>query len=278
MAARTFNVSKGRINELGERVIQSDPSTAFMFIAYYHGTIQADATLEAHLTKAAVDAGNTVCDFTNYGGDHDRAISGLARTITGTEQWLDANDLTILLAGGSRSNVLTRAVLYYDDGTGAATAGTADVYVGGEPLGTVVPGVATQNWEVDVTIDGGSLQQLAIAVNIADDYDTIAATLSTAITGGTCAFVAGAFRVTSATTGGSSTVVVAAGTLGTTSDLFAAITAAAAGSPTIDFEAPIDGATDTTAAIPLAHYQFGVTTTGVSLVFEVGASGLYRTG
>jgi len=278
MAARTFNVSKGRVNELCERVIQGDPSTAFMFIAYYQGAIEADTTLEAHLTKAAVDAGNTVCDFTNYGGDHMRALASLVRTITGTEQWLDSADLTILLAGGSRSNSITRAVLYYDDGTGAATAGIADAYVGGEPLGTVVPGVATQNWEVDVTIDGGALQQLAIAVNIADDYDTIAATLSTAITGGTCAFVAGAFRITSATTGGSSNVVVGAGTLGVTGDLFAAITAAAVGAPSIDFEAPIDGATDTSAAIPLAHYQFTVTTTGVSLIFEVGTSGLYRTG
>ena len=278
MAARTFQIARGRINELGERIIQSDPSTAFLFVAYYQGVIEADATLEAHLTKSAVDAGNTLCDFTNYGSDAVRAVSGLARTITGTEQWLDSNNITLPLAGGPKPNDITRAVLYYDSGTGSATAGYADVFVDGEPAGTVVPGVATQNWEVDVTIDGGALQQLAIAVNIADDYDTIAATLSTAITGGTCSFVGGAFRVVSATTGGTSTVLVAAGTLGTTSDLFAAITAAAAGSPAITFETPVVGATDTSAAVPLAHYQFGVTTIGVSLVFEVGASGLYRTG
>ena len=278
MAARTFNVSKGRINELAERVIQDDPTGCSFFIAYYKGTIEADATLEAHLTKAAVDAGNTECDFVNYGSAGQRALASVSRTITGTEQWCSCANMTLASAGTPNNNTIERAVLYYDDGTGAATAGLARAYVDGLPAGTVVPGVATQNWEVDVTIDGGALQQLAIAVNIADDYDTIAATLSTAITGGTCAFVNGAFVVTSGTTGASSTVVVAAGTLGTTSDLFAAITAAAAGNPVIYFETPEDGGTAVTAAIPLVHYEYTVITSGIDLIFEAGVSGLYRTG
>jgi hypothetical protein len=278
MVARTFIVARGRQNELAERIINADPATAILFMAYYQGVIEADALFEAHLTKAAVDAANTIATFTNYNSDASRALSGVVRTITGTEQWFTSNDIVVPLAGGIVNNVLARAVLYYDIGTGAGVAGYADVSIGGAPLGTVVPGVATQNWEVDVTIDGGGLQQLAIAVNIADDYDTIAATLSTAITGGTCAFVGGAFRVTSATTGVLSTVIVAAGTLGVTSDLFAAITAAAAGNPVILYLAPVDGATDTALAVPMSHYEFAVPTTGVNLVFEAGASGLYRTG
>lgn len=272
MAALTFYVAIGRINELAQRVIDADPPGNNLFIAYYTGTIQADATLQAHLTKSAVDAANTVALFTNYGTDATRKLTSVTRTITSDEQWCDSADMTISSAGGTVNETITRAILYYDDVTGA---GFAQAEIAGIPAGTVVPGIATQNWEVDVTIDGGSLQQLALAVNIADDYDTIAATMSTAITGGTCAFVGGMFVVTSATTGNGSTAVVAAGTLGTTSDMFAAITAAAAGNPTITFPTP--GRT-TDNAIPLAHYQFDYTTTGANMSFAPGAAGLYRSG
>ncbi len=278
MVARTFVVARGRINELAERVIQNDPAASILFIAYYQGTIEVDATLEAHLTKSAVDAGQTICDFTNYSLDTSRALANIVRTIASTEQFITSDNLVISLAGGAVNNTITRAMLYYDDGSGTITSGNAHASIAGAPAGTVVPGVATQNWEVDVTIDGGSLQQLAIAVNILDDYDTIAATLSTAITGGTCAFVSGDFVVTSTLTGIESTVIVAAGTLGVTSDLFAAITAAAAGNPAITFPAPTAGSDGTESAVPLAHYQFDVTTSGIDTTFEPGASGLYRTG
>lgn len=272
MAARTFLTSRGRINELAQRVIDDDPSGCKFFVGFYKGTIQSDVLLEAHLTKTAVDASNTICDFTNVGLDGDRVLANISRTITGLEQWCDSDDHVTTAAGGATNNTINRAVLYYDDGTGQ---GTASASIAGTPAGTVVPGVATQNWEVDVTIDGGTLQQLAIAVNIADDYDTIAATLSAAITGGTCAFVAGEFVVTSTTTGITSTAIVAAGTLGTTSDLFAAITAAAAGNPAITFPTPIE---PTILSVPLCHYQYGYTTTGIDMTFQPGGSGLYRTG
>jgi hypothetical protein len=205
-------------------------------------------------------------------------LTNLSRTITSDEQWCDSDDMVVVTAGGATNNTITRAILYYDDFTGTRTAGVATALVAGAPAGTVVPGVATQNWEVDVTIDGGSLQQLAIAVDIADDYDTIAATLDAAITGGSCAFTGSAFTVTTTSTGSTSTAVVAAGTLGTTSDLFAAITAAAAGNPAITFPTPVDGIDDTGSAVPLAHYQFDYTTTGINMTFSVGASGLYRSG
>jgi hypothetical protein len=253
-------------------VIDGDPTNCSFFIAFYKGTIQADATLEAHLTKTAVDGGNTLCDFTNLGLDGSRILSNISRTITGVEQWCDSDDLIISSAGGATNNAIIRAMLYYEDGTGQ---GTAAASIAGTPAGTIVPGVATQNWEVDVTIDGGSLQQLAIAVNIADDYDTIAAALDAAITGGSCAFVSGEFVITSDTLGALSTAIVAVGTLGTTSDLFAAITAAAAGNPAITFPTPIE---PTILAVPLCHYQFGYTTTGVDMTFDSGSSGLYRTG
>ena len=123
----------------------------------------------------------------------------------------------------------------------AATSGEADAAIAGAPAGTVVPGVATQNWEVDVDLDVGVNQQLIVAVNILDDYDDIAALISTQIAGGSCVFVGGAFKVSSDTLGVASTAVVAAGTAGVTSDLFAAITAAAVGNPVITFPAPTAG-------------------------------------
>ena len=393
MAARTFIVARGRMNELAERVIQGDPGTSKLFVAFYQNTIEVDALLEVHETKAAVDAQNDVCDFTNYGSDSSRALANIVRSIVADEQGFTADDLQIVNAGGATDNDITRAMLYFDLGTAvdtagsqavdlggakvggdptgldntSASAGVASAVVAGAPLGTVVPGVATQNWEIDVTVDGGGLQQLPLAIAITDDYDAIAVIMSTATVGATVAFVAGAFVFTSNTTGSTSTVVVGAGTLGVTSDLFAAITAAAAGNPLITFPAPVDGIdpvtytaaividggasqpiavdgdnaqtitaliaelnadttdgvwslaggdivciSDTTgllstiaitdtdlfaavtdfssilaavdgtaasgAAIPLAHYEFTITTQGVNLNFSAGASGLYLTG
>ena len=120
--------------------------------------------------------------------------------------------------------------------------GDATAEIAGDPAGTVVPGVATQNWDVDVTFDVGGLQQLVVAVNIADDYDDIAVLLNAQVTNGTVTFSSGDFVATSATPGAGSTAVIAAGTDGT-GDLFAAITAAAGGNPAITFSAPTPGAT-----------------------------------
>jgi hypothetical protein len=113
MTARTFEVARGRIIELAIRAIDSDPVTCDLFIAYYQGVIQADAALEAHLTKSAVDANNTIATFTNYGLDSSRVLTGVTTTITAGEHWCTSATETITAAGGALNNTITRAVLYY---------------------------------------------------------------------------------------------------------------------------------------------------------------------
>jgi len=126
-------------------------------------------------------------------------------------------------------------------------SGFAEASIAGAPLGTVVPGIAASTFDFDVTIDGGSLQQLSITTPTAlEDYNAIAALMSAQVVGGAVGFVSGAFFVTSTSTGNSSTVVVAAGTAGSGGgDLFAAITAAAAGNPAITFPTPTAGTAST---------------------------------
>ena len=121
-----------------------------------------------------------------------------------------------------------------------ATAGVADAAVSGAPAGAAVPAIPTLSYDLDVTVDAG-LQQLVVPVAIAEDYDAIAATISGLLTGATCAFVAGAFQITSASVGAASTIVIVEGTGGPSGGggFIAAVDAAAGGATT--FPAPVDG-------------------------------------
>ncbi len=134
----------------------------------------------------------------------------------------------------------------------APTAGIATVSntgTLGEFNPTTVPGLATlSNYTLDVTIDGGTLQQLDdISINVADDWNDIAAAIQTSLQAATsstetCTITAGKIQITSATTGESSTVVIADGT-GTGTALLAAITALGA-DYTATIDTPVDGAED----------------------------------
>lgn len=118
----------------------------------------------------------------------------------------------------------------------------------GEFDGTTVPAIATQSdYELDITVDGGSVTKLAtISINIADDWDDIAAAIQTALRAATSstetvAIVDGKIKITSATNGSSSSIVIAAGTAGTGSgDLLAVITALGA-TYTATVDTPVDG-------------------------------------
>lgn len=116
-----------------------------------------------------------------------------------------------------------------------ATSGFADALVFGAPTGATIPAIPTNTYDLDVTFETGGLQQLAVSVNVADSYDVIAATISGLLANGACAFVSGAFRVTSTLTGVTSTAAIADGTTGTPSaggDFFVAVDAAAGGATT----------------------------------------------
>lgn len=124
------------------------------------------------------------------------------------------------------------------------TAGYADALISGAQVGTNVPGIAAATYDFDVTIDGGILQTLSITTAGGEDYDAIAALMNAVVVGGTVAFTSSAFRITSASTGAGSAVIVATGTAGSGGgDLFAAIDLAAA--VTTSFLAPVPGTADT---------------------------------
>ena len=121
--------------------------------------------------------------------------------------------------------------------------------------GATVPAIASATYDLDVTIDGGGLNQLAVALLNTDDWDGIAAKIQTALrtaTGSTetVAIVAGKIQITSATAGSTSTVLIAAGTAGSGGgDLLAAITALGA-TYTATLDTPVDG-TEASVAIVL---------------------------
>lgn len=112
--------------------------------------------------------------------------------------------------------------------------------------GSTVPGIAAQTYDLDVTIDGGGLNQLTLVINLTDTWDIIVTGLQSALrvaTGSTetISILGGEVRVTSATTGTSSTVLVAAGTAGSGGgDLLAAIDAQIANMVTT-IEVAVDG-------------------------------------
>lgn len=115
-------------------------------------------------------------------------------------------------------------------------------------VGEIVPALTAQTYAIDVTIDGGALGQLVITVAVTDDWFTIASKIQTALrtdTGSTETVVVtnGRIRVTSATTGGGSSVLIAAGTgVSVGGDLIAAITAQVT-DMTVTVEAAVVGAT-----------------------------------
>ena len=108
---------------------------------------------------------------------------------------------------------------------GPATSGSDSVSIFGAPAGAVVPGLAAASYDFDITIDGGGLLKKVIVVAGTESYNALAALMNAQVTGvATITYTGGAFVATSATTGVTSTVVLAAGTFGSGGgDLFTAI-------------------------------------------------------
>jgi hypothetical protein len=117
--------------------------------------------------------------------------------------------------------------------------------------GATVPAIPTQvDYELDVTVDGTLYQLDDISISITDDWDTVAAAIQTSLQTATSSTetciidIAEKIRITSVTTGESSTIIIAAGTAGTGSgDLLAAIDALGATYTTV-LDTPVDGEED----------------------------------
>jgi hypothetical protein len=125
-----------------------------------------------------------------------------------------------------------------------------------DTLGTfasaTVPALASATYDIDITVDGGSVSKLAVALLNSDSWSGIATKIQTALRTATSStetvtITSGKIRVTSATTGPSSTILIAAGTTGSAGgDLLAVINAVTG--YTCSLDTPVAGATDLTVA------------------------------
>lgn len=125
MADLVFNIAKGRITELYNRVKSNDPTNS-AFVVVLLKVAEADATLTDYddLDTLLVAAGNTEADFTNYARKvlTDVDIAALpAPDDTNNRYDLDLPDLTYTSAGGATNNTLVKAVLCYDSDTTSGT-------------------------------------------------------------------------------------------------------------------------------------------------------------
>lgn len=118
--------------------------------------------------------------------------------------------------------------------TALATVGYQDISNGGSLgsfTGATPSGLAAATYDLDVTINGALLHQLAITLAGTEDWDAVAAAIQVALraaTGSneTVAVVAGVIKISSITYGTTSTVLIAAGTAGSGGgDILTAISA-----------------------------------------------------
>ncbi len=146
---------------------------------------------------------------------------------------------------------------------GIEVSGFAEAALAGAPAGSVVAGLAANTYDFDVTIDGGALQTLSIILVGGETYDAIAALMNAQVSGGSIEYVSGAFRVTSANSGGSS-ATIAAGTAGSGGgDLFAALT------PVVSFPAPTAGTGNWVIVGPAITAALGLTIIGLTALPEI---------
>ena len=121
MADDIFNIAKGRVVELHNRVAGNDPTNSALIVVLLKVS-EADATLEDYddLNALLGAAGNTEADFTNYARKTltDSDISAATPDDTNNWQQVDIPDQTWSNAGGTLDNTLTKVVICYDNDTG----------------------------------------------------------------------------------------------------------------------------------------------------------------
>ena len=124
MADEQFNIAKGRIVELYNRVKSNDPTNAALIVVLLK-VAEADAVLRDYDTLAALLAGsNTEADFTNYARKvlTDSDLAALpAPDDTNDRREVDIPDQTWTAAGGTLDNTTVKALICYDADTTAGT-------------------------------------------------------------------------------------------------------------------------------------------------------------
>jgi mannitol-1-phosphate/altronate dehydrogenase len=114
MGQVVFNVAKGHVNELVNRVATDDPSNSEIVVVLLKAS-QADADLEDYdnLSLLLANAGNTEADFTNY---TRKSITTGTVSVDDTNNWAESSigDVTWTAAGGTTDNSLVKLLVCYD--------------------------------------------------------------------------------------------------------------------------------------------------------------------
>jgi hypothetical protein len=118
----TFNVAKGRICELHDRVVTDDPSTSSLLVVALQETTEAAATLKERLTLAAVLAANTEATFDNYTRiEYDQTDLGISTVDTADDvRRTDMPDVVYASAGGGTDNALDTLLVCYVPNSGVS--------------------------------------------------------------------------------------------------------------------------------------------------------------
>lgn len=120
MANGVFNVAKGRVVELHNRVAGNDPANSGLVVVLMTAN-EADATLEDYdnLSLLLAAGGNTEATFTNYARKvlTDTAVTAVTPDDANNYQTTDLADQVWTSAGGASNNTLTKLVICYDPDT-----------------------------------------------------------------------------------------------------------------------------------------------------------------
>ena len=125
MSDGIFNIAKGRIVELYNRVKNNDPANAAFIIVLLKAG-EADGVLEDYddLGALLLAAGNAEADFTNYARITltDAELAALPAPDDANNRYdLDLPDQSYVNAGGATNNALVKAFVCYDSDTTAGT-------------------------------------------------------------------------------------------------------------------------------------------------------------
>lgn len=124
MANGVFNIAKGRVVELYNRVKSNDPANSALIVVLFTGTETDDNIQDADTLAALLATSLSEATFTNYARKTltDSDLAALPSPDDSSNRYdIDLSDLVWVSAGGASNETLTRMAICYDSD---ATAGT----------------------------------------------------------------------------------------------------------------------------------------------------------
>jgi hypothetical protein len=126
MADLVFNISKGRVTELANRVNLNDPTNSIFVIAAWNAGAMTDATVRDYTTHAAIEADAAAAEVTNTGYARKTLNDSTGGIVVTTDQTNDRVDIdfpdqtwTAVVAGSAWTDL---SVDYDSDSTAGTDA------------------------------------------------------------------------------------------------------------------------------------------------------------